>query len=78
MDEDISLRTLATSRPWDLDAEEHVLKKARVARNVLHVRGEDELKFDVNEEDWPNAELAIRSIHEGALIDRLPADNVRA
>ena len=49
-----------------------------MARNVLHIRGEDELKFDVNEEDWPNTELAIRSSYEGALIDRLPADKVKA
>ena len=33
-------------------------KKARVARNVLHIGGEDELKFEVNEEAWPNADLA--------------------
>ena len=36
--------------------------------------GEDELKFDVNEEHWPNGELAIRSSYEGALIEGLPAD----
>ena len=51
MDEDTSLRILATSPPLHPDAEEHVSKKARRARNVLHIRGEDELKFDVNEED---------------------------
>ena len=53
-------------------------KKARVARNVLHIRGESELKFDVNEEAWPNADLAIRSSDEGALIHGLPADKVKA
>ena len=53
-------------------------KKAKVARNVLHIRGESELKFDVNEEAWPNADLAIRSSFEGALIDGLPADKVKA
>ena len=78
MDEDTSLRTLATSRPLDPDVEEHVTKKARVAQNVLHIRGENELKFDVNEEDWQNAELAIRSSYEGALIDGLPGDKVKA
>ena len=31
-------------------------------------------KFDVNEEAWPNADLAVRSSYEGALIDGLPAD----
>ena len=36
------------------------------------------LKFDVDEEDWPNAELAIRSSCEGALVDGLPADKVKA
>ena len=60
------------------DAEENVSKKARVARNVLHIRGEDELKLEVNEEAWPNADLAIRSSYEGALIDGLPADKDKA
>ena len=36
------------------------------------------MKSDVNEEDWPNAELAIHSSYAGALIDGLPADNVKA
>ena len=36
------------------------------------------LKFDVNEEACPNADLAIRSSHEGALIDGLPANKVKA
>ena len=58
----------------NLEAEENVSKKARVARNVLHNRGEDELKFDVSE-DCPNAELASRSSHEGALVDGLPAQS---
>ena len=58
--------------------DENVSKKARVARNVLQIRGEDNLKFDVNEEAWPNADLAIRSSYEGALIDGLPADKVKA
>ena len=64
MDEDTSLRATATSHPLEPDAEEKVSRKARVARNVLHVRGEDELKFNVNEEAWPNAGLAIRSSYE--------------
>ena len=49
-----------------------------MARNVLHIRGEDNVKFDVNEEAWPNAELAIHSRYEGALIDGLHADKVKA
>ena len=35
------------------------------------------MKFDVNEEAWPNADLAIRATYEGALIDGLPADKVK-
>ena len=35
------------------------------------------MKFDVNEEAWPNADLAIRATYEGALIDGLPADKVQ-
>ena len=58
--------------------DENVSKKARVARNVLHIRGEDNVKFDVNEEAWPNADLVIRASNEGALIDGLPADKVKA
>ena len=34
--------------------------------------------FDVNEEAWPNADLIIRASYEGALIDGLPADKVKA
>ena len=34
--------------------------------------------LDVNEEAWPNADLAIRATYEGALIDGLPADKVKA
>ena len=37
-----------------------------------------ELKFYVNEEAWPNADMAIHSSYEGALIDGLPADKVKA
>ena len=36
------------------------------------------MKFDVNEEAWPNADLVIRASYEGALIDGLPADKVKA
>ena len=75
--EDTSLRTPATSHPLDPDAEETVLKQARVARNVHHVCSGDELKFDVNEKDWSNAELGIRARYAGALIDGLPADTVK-
>ena len=78
MDEDNSQRTPATSHPLEPVDDENVSKKARVARNVLHIRGEDKLKFDVKEEGWPNADLAIHSSYEGALIDGLPADNVKA
>ena len=42
------------------------------------IRGGDECKFGVNEEDWPNAELAIRSSYEGALIDGHSVDRVKA
>ena len=55
----------------DPDAEENVSNKARVASNVLHIRGECELKIDVNEEDWPNAEKVI-------LLDGLSADKFKA
>ena len=76
MDEDPSLRAPAISHPLEPDAEENDSKKARVARNLLHILGEDELKSNVNEEAWPNADLAIRSSYEGALIDGLLADQV--
>ena len=36
------------------------------------------MKFDVNQEAWPNADLAIQATYEGALIDGLPADKVKA
>ena len=68
----------ATSHPLESVDDENVSKKARVARNVLHIRCEDSVKFDVNEEAWPNADLAIHSSYEGALIDGLPADKVKA
>ena len=71
-------RTLATSHPLEPAINENVSKKARVARNVRHIRGESDLKFYVNSEAWPNADLAIQSSYEGALIDGLPADKVKA
>ena len=49
-----------------------------MARNVLQIRGEDNLKFDVNEEAWSNSDLAIQSSYEGALIDGPPAGTVKA
>ena len=49
-----------------------------MARNVLHIRGEGELKFDVNEQAWPHADLATHSRYEGALIDGLLAHRVKA
>ena len=36
------------------------------------------MKFDVNEEGWPNPDLAIHSSYEGALIDGLHSDKVKA
>ena len=36
------------------------------------------MKFDVNEEAWPNADLVVRACCEGALIDGLLADKVKA
>ena len=78
MDEDNFRRGPATSHQLEPVDDENASKKARVARNVLHIRGEDIVKFDVNEEAWPNAELAIHSSYEGTLIDGLPADRVKA
>ena len=59
MDEDNFRRGPATSHQLEPVDDENVSKKARVARNVLHIRGEDSVKFDVNEEAWPNADLVI-------------------
>ena len=60
MDEDNFRRGPATSHQLEPVDDENGSKKARVARNVLHVRGEDSVKFDVNEKAWPNADLVIR------------------
>ena len=68
----------ATSHQLEPVDDENVSKKARVARNVLHIRGEDSVKCDVNEEAWPNADLVIRASYEGALIHGLPADKLKA
>ena len=78
LDEDYFQRGPATSHQLEPVDDENVSKKARVARNVLHIRGEDGVKFVVNEEAWPNADLVIRASYEGALIDGLPADKVKA
>ena len=78
MDEDNFQRGPATFHQLESVDDENVSKKARVARNVLHIRGENSVKFDVNEEAWPNADLAIRASYGGALIDGLPADRVKA
>ena len=78
MDVDSFQRTLATVHPLEPASDKNVSKKARVARNVLPIRGKSELKFDVNEEAWPNADMAIHSSYAGALIDGLPADKVKA
>ena len=78
MKEDNFRRGPATSHQLEPVDDENVSKKARVARNVVHIRGEDSVKFDVNEEAWPNADLVIRASYEGALIDGLPADKVKA
>ena len=49
-----------------------------MARNVLHILGDEgDDEFDVNEEAWPNADLAVRASCEGALIDGLPAEKVK-
>ena len=74
MDEDNFQRGPATSHQLEPVDDENVPKKARVARNVVSIRGENGVKFDVNEEAWPNEDLAIRATYEGALIDGLPAD----
>ena len=76
MDEDNFQRTPATSHPLEPVDDENVSERSRVARHVLHMRGEDNVKFDVNEEAWPNAELAFHSSYEGALGDGLSADKV--
>ena len=78
MDEDNFQRGPATSHQLEPVDDENESKKARVARNVLHIRGEDSMKFDVNEEAWPNADLAIRASYESALVDGLAADKVKA
>ena len=77
MDEDNFRRGPATSHQLEPVDDENVSKKARVARNVLHIRGEDSVKFDVNEEAWPNADLVFRASYEGALIDGLPTNKSR-
>ena len=77
MDEDNFRRGPATSHQLEPMDDENVSKKARVAKNVLHIRGEDSVKFDVNEEAWPNADLVIRACYEGALINGLPATKSR-
>ena len=56
--------------------DENMSMKPRVARNIFRVHGEDSVKFYVNEEAWPTAELAIHSSNEGTLIDGFPADKV--
>ena len=43
MDVDNFQKTHATSHPLEPDAAENVSKRARVARNVLHIRGADKL-----------------------------------
>ena len=78
MDEDNFQRGPATSHQLEPVDDEYVPKKARVARNVFSIRGENGVKFDVNEEAWPNADLAIRATYESALTDGLPADKVKA
>ena len=78
MKEDNFRRGPATSHQLEPVDDGNLSKKARVAKNVLHIRGEDNVKFDVTEEAWPNADLDIRASYEGALIDGLPADKVKA
>ena len=78
MDEDNFRRGPATSHQLEPVDDENVSKKARVASNVLHIRGEDSMKYDVNEEASPNADLVIRASYECAMIDGLPANKVKA
>ena len=78
MDEDNFRRGPATSHQLEPVDDENVSKKARVARNVRHILGEDSMKFDVNGDAWPNADLVIRASYEGSLIDGLPANKVKA
>ena len=59
MDEDNFRRRPATPHQLETVDDENVSKKARVARNVFHIRDENCVKFDVNEEAWPNADLAF-------------------
>ena len=75
MDEDNFQRGPATSHQLESVHDQNVPKKARVARNVF---GENGVKFDVNEEAWPKADLAIQATYEGALFDGLPANKVKA
>ena len=72
VDEDNFRRGPATSHPLEPVDDDNVSKEAREARNVLHICSEDHVKVDVNEEAWPNADLAIHSSYEGSL-DRLTA-----
>ena len=69
MDEDNFQRGPATSLRLEPVYDENVSKEARLARNVLHIRCE---------EAWPNADLVVRATYEGAFIDGLPADKVKA
>ena len=78
LDEENFQRGPATSHQLEPVDDENVPKKARVARNVFSIRRENCVTFDVNEETWPNADLASRATYEGALIDVLPADKVNA
>ena len=41
------------------------------------ILGENGVKIDVNEEAWPNADLAILATYEGALIDGCPPTKSR-
>ena len=77
MDEDNFRRGPATSHQLEPVDDDNVSKKARVARNVLHIPGGDSVQFDVNEEACQNADLVIRACCEGALIDGLPVDKVK-
>ena len=78
MDQDNFQRGPVTSHQLEPVYDENVSKKARVARNILHIWCEDNVKLDVNEGAWPNADQAIHLSYEGALIDGLLADNDKA
>ena len=78
MDEDNFQRGPATSHQLEPVDDEKDAEEGTSGKKRFSIRGENGVKFDVNEEAWPNADLAIRATYEGALIDGLPAVKVKA